>query len=559
MRVICLAALVVMFASLAPVAPRAVLAQDRGGVALAGAVTSRQEGPMEGVVVTARRDGANFSVSVVTDARGRYAFPRENLEPGRYGVRLRAVGYDADEPGPVTVKAGGASTFNLRLHPTANLSAQLTSLEWVMSMPGTPEQKNLLVRRTVNCAFCHSLERVVRTRYTAEQWIPVIQRMGTYNPDFTGLLRHQVNAPATGGEAPAPAPVTAQTKELASYLATVNLSTASIWGYALQTLPRPKGRATRVVVTVYDLPRRDSVVHDMDVDAQGNAWFGNTGWDFLGKLDPKTATFSEYAAPNFLPRQPPAIQGVADVQVDAGDNVWAAVRGPRLGRFDTRTLTWTFFDLPGGKVAVNFIAPFAGRDAGVVWATETANAYRVNTRTGVVDAFPMYTNAPPGSHLTYAIDMDSKNNAYFEDFGSSNIGRIDNATGAVTLIPTPTPNAFPRRGSMDAQDRLWFSEFLADKIGRLDTATGRIDEFPVPRLYISPYFVRPDSRGDIWSSSLGSDRLLRMNPATGEFAEYLMPVYYDARKVVLDRSSRTTTLWLPNKNSSQLIRVQPLD
>ena len=31
---------------------------------------------MEGVVVNARRDGANFTVSVVSDAQGKYSFPR---------------------------------------------------------------------------------------------------------------------------------------------------------------------------------------------------------------------------------------------------------------------------------------------------------------------------------------------------------------------------------------------------------------------------------------------------------------------------------------------------
>jgi len=46
-----------------------LLAQDSGSVALSGVVSSPQEGLMEGVVVNARRDGANFTVSVVSDAQ----------------------------------------------------------------------------------------------------------------------------------------------------------------------------------------------------------------------------------------------------------------------------------------------------------------------------------------------------------------------------------------------------------------------------------------------------------------------------------------------------------
>ena len=61
---------------------------------------------MEGVVVNARRDGANFTVSVVSDAQGQYSFPRTHLEPGKYAITIRAVGYDLTDPGPAVVAAG---------------------------------------------------------------------------------------------------------------------------------------------------------------------------------------------------------------------------------------------------------------------------------------------------------------------------------------------------------------------------------------------------------------------------------------------------------------------
>src|SRR5690242_21904851 len=69
-------------------------ADERAPAALTGQVTSDPEGAMEGVVVTARKDGSIVSTSVTTDARGRYAFPENRLEPGRYTVTIRAVGYD---------------------------------------------------------------------------------------------------------------------------------------------------------------------------------------------------------------------------------------------------------------------------------------------------------------------------------------------------------------------------------------------------------------------------------------------------------------------------------
>src|SRR5450631_3868093 len=108
--------------------------------ALQGVVSSQQEGHMEGVVVSARREGANFTVSVVSDAQGKYSFPRTHLEPGKYALTIRAVGYDLSGPASVNISEGKTMNADLKLEKAKDLAAQLTSLEWAMSVPGTPEQ-----------------------------------------------------------------------------------------------------------------------------------------------------------------------------------------------------------------------------------------------------------------------------------------------------------------------------------------------------------------------------------------------------------------------------------
>jgi len=58
--------------------------------ALTGIVSSAAEGAMEGVVVTAHKDGSIVSTSVTTDAKGRYAFPENRpLHARRPRRRLR--------------------------------------------------------------------------------------------------------------------------------------------------------------------------------------------------------------------------------------------------------------------------------------------------------------------------------------------------------------------------------------------------------------------------------------------------------------------------------------
>jgi len=65
-------------------APSSRPAQAQSDRALIGQVSSAQEGPMEGVLVSARRTGSTLTVTVVTDRQGRYYIPRSRLQPGQY-------------------------------------------------------------------------------------------------------------------------------------------------------------------------------------------------------------------------------------------------------------------------------------------------------------------------------------------------------------------------------------------------------------------------------------------------------------------------------------------
>src|SRR5262245_57631951 len=87
--------------------------QDSATVSLTGVVSSQKEGPMEGVVVSAKRDGSTITVSVMSDAQGRYSFPRNRLEPGPYSVKMRAVGYELERPATVEIAAQQTAHLDL--------------------------------------------------------------------------------------------------------------------------------------------------------------------------------------------------------------------------------------------------------------------------------------------------------------------------------------------------------------------------------------------------------------------------------------------------------------
>ncbi len=137
--------------------------------ALTGQVTSAEEGPMEGVLVTAKKANSTIAITVVSDAQGHYRFPSAKLEPGHYAIGIRAVGYDLDGPSSVDIGAQQAATADLKLRKASNLSMQLTNAEWIESVPGTQEQKSSLR----NCVTCHTLQRPIRSIHDADEFVEV--------------------------------------------------------------------------------------------------------------------------------------------------------------------------------------------------------------------------------------------------------------------------------------------------------------------------------------------------------------------------------------------------
>ena len=150
--------------------------------ALSGRVTSAEEGAMEGVLVSARPAGSSVTLTVVSDAQGRYSFPASRLQAGTYSLGIRAAGYQLSAPATATVLPQG-TTLDLKLGKASNLAAQLTNAEWIASVPGTHSQKRTLL----NCVACHTLERVVRSTHDSAGFVQTLQRMAGYANQSTPL------------------------------------------------------------------------------------------------------------------------------------------------------------------------------------------------------------------------------------------------------------------------------------------------------------------------------------------------------------------------------------
>ena len=186
--------------------------------ALSGKITSDREGPMEGVLVSAKKPGATITVTVVSDAKGDYAFPADRLGSGRYELTIRAAGYALEDPGGIDLAPGKTTKADLRLKPAPITTDQLTNSEWMTSVPGPDDLKRTLL----NCADCHSLRRIFESKHTAADFLKVFERMGGYYPGASDMQPQRLV-----GEHRRPAVNAAIAQRLAEYLASVNLSSQS--------------------------------------------------------------------------------------------------------------------------------------------------------------------------------------------------------------------------------------------------------------------------------------------------------------------------------------------
>ena len=532
-------------------------AKPSSSAALVGQVSSQEEGLMEGVLVSAKKEGSTITITVVSNAQGFYSFPRNRLDPGKYSLSIRAGGYEMT-PAEAHIASAKSATADLKLRKVQDLSKQLTSAEWLISAPGTYEQKNALL----NCVICHTVERIFRSHHGTAEWAAVQRRMATY---YEGTIpeRPQIKPPEPEG----PPRLTPAEIE---YLSWINLSSVTRWQYPLKTLPRPKGEATRMIVTQYDLPRQYAMPHDVLPGPEGMVWYSDHGQQYLGRLDPRTGGVVEYKVPVMKPE---IATGLHFLEFDSDGNIWLSMGAQGgVAKFDVKSKKFQTWPLPArhdgsGNLSAYALLPWNLTVDGRVWVgeRETKRIQRLDVQTGGwVQAIPnpyvdiaKDTRAAAGSHVYYDIYADSQKNVYLTDITSEYIEKIDAKTLKTTFYPTPTFDSAPRRGHMDKQDRLWFGEYQANRIGMFDSKTAKIQEWELPSPFSGPYDVFLDKNGYAWAAGMTTDRVARLNPNTGEIIEYLLPRTTNIRRVEVDDSTSPITFWTGDNHGASILKLEP--
>ena len=149
-----------LYAGVAGIALAATGALATGAQAqtLTGAVSSAEEGAMEGVLVSAKKAGSTITTTVVLERQGPVQLPGRPARARPLHASPSAPPATRS-PGPkeVDVAAGGASAdLKLAKVTAKNVQAQLSNAEWLLSAPGADQIKSFLP----DCVGCHTLQRV---------------------------------------------------------------------------------------------------------------------------------------------------------------------------------------------------------------------------------------------------------------------------------------------------------------------------------------------------------------------------------------------------------------
>ena len=249
---------------------------------------------MEGVLVSAKRADSTMTVTVATDAQGRYSFPRSRLEPGstrfafgRSGTSWMA--WNRQRHGPPdgatrteTAQGEGPCLSALERRVVHELARQRRDEERPVELHAVPQSR-----------------AVARSRYTAAEWVAVIERMATV---FAGQHAGAPAAAARTRDRRAPSWRRAWRGAKANGRCRTSSSPRPpSTSRRSISVRRPRGRtaedlsasqrATRraSIITEYDLPRPETLPHDAAADADGMIWYADFGSHVLGMLDPKDA------------------------------------------------------------------------------------------------------------------------------------------------------------------------------------------------------------------------------------------------------------------------------
>jgi virginiamycin B lyase len=332
------------------------------------------------------------------------------------------------------------------------------------------------------CTICHTLERVANASHDAHEWGILVD----------GMVN--VGAPLTPEQIP----------QIKAYLSKIPAEKEPV----LKMVPGP----VKVTIKEWQVPTAGSRPHDPLSMPDGSLWYTGHRSSLLGRLDPKTGSFTEYKTKT-------PVAGPHGLAGDQDGNIWYTgnFKG-HIGKLDVKTGRFTEYRMPDPK-ARDPHTPIFDKN-GMLWFTVQGGNMigRLDPKSGEIK---LVTAPTPGS-LPYGTVFDSKGVLWIDLFGANKLASID-ADMKVTEYTLPDPGARPRRIAIDADDTIWYSDFARGYLGKFDTKSGKL-----VKEYLSPSGPKSEPYGItvidgiVWynEGNAKPNGLVRFDPKTETFQTF---------------------------------------
>jgi streptogramin lyase/mono/diheme cytochrome c family protein len=570
---------------------------------LAGAITSASGQKLEGVTVSARRDGTTITTSVYTDQDGNYYFPP--LADGKYQVWAQALGFETAK-GSVDLTA--TRKHNIALKPITDREAMIRQLPSELLVAALPEdtEDDARIKKifTNNCTACHSPGYALQFRFDEAGWNTIINMMkvvpgsGVYpgpGAKVNQIMEHNQ-------------------KQLAAYLARARGPGESSMKFVPR--PRPTGEAARAVWTLYDLQinpdagigtqvkynpndgtdwslgttsKLGQLPHDGNIDAEGNLYFTSNNANKLvtiGKVDAKTGDV-KFLKVN---RADGLAANAHGITRDAEGNFWFDVNPGRrsLGKLDPKTEKITVYQTPQNMSPLGGAVTLDVDGKGFIWASAPDGAVRFDPKEEKFADFKSKTpyQNPKGTGMTYGAAGDRDGVGWWTQMAMDTIGRGDPVTGAITEVKlpavkeavdrlkpedrafyenfnelsfnTPVPwSQGPRRMGTDKNaDVLWVGNSWGASLARINTKTGDTTIVPFPDKTMQPYHIAVDNNHNVWGNLWTSDQIVKFDPTANKWTTFELPVRgTEIRHISLADIGGKSYVVVPVYRSSQMAKM----
>jgi streptogramin lyase len=563
---------------------------------LAGAITARSGQKLEGVTVSAKREGSTITTSVYTDTAGTYVFPP--LPAGKYRVWAQALGFETSKG---SVELSAARRHDFTLQEMTDPERRFRQLPGEMMVAALPEasvddarMKKIFMN---NCTGCHSSSYALQFRFDEAGWSRIIDLMKVV--PVTGVY--------PGPNAKSNQIMERHQKQLAAYLARARGPGESSMKIAAR--PRPAGESARVVWTLYDVPlnpdagigtrynandgtdwaqgttsKLGQLPHDGALGLDGTIYFTSNNPNrgvTIGKVDPATGAVKYLKAD--------AVNGLAatahGLVRDRAGNLWFDVNPGRraLGKLDTATEKIAIYQTPEGMAPLGGAVTLDIDGKGMVWASTPSGAVRFDPVTEKFTEFK--SNIPEknarGLGATYGAAGDRDGNGWWSQMAMDTVYKGDIATGKAIEIKMPDvkvdrifgeDRAFyetvsdlgfnaplpwsqgPRRMGTDKNaDLLWVCNSFGSSFARINTKTLETTIIPLPDPTMQAYHIAVDSKHNVWGNLWTSDRIVRLDPAASAWTVFDLPVRgTEIRHIALLERGDKLSVVVPVYRTSQM-------